>query len=122
MLRGMSIFPDDRREACSYVATVGQFTTVGAGLSCHRGRSVIGLSLAIVLQFCVRPAAKCASGFPSELFRLLRNEEQRAREKNPLESIMRIIIGNNDLRVETTTEKLAQKLGRCLRKARGGKG
>jgi hypothetical protein len=56
-----------------------------------------------------------------ELFRLLRNEERRAREKNPLERIMRVITENNNLTVETTTEKLAQRLGRCLRKARGGK-
>ena len=56
-----------------------------------------------------------------ELFRLLRNEEERAREKNPLERIMRIEANHSGWRIETTTEKLAQRLGRCLRKARGGK-
>ncbi|MBI4522315.1 MAG: ATPase [Deltaproteobacteria bacterium] len=56
-----------------------------------------------------------------EVFRLLRNEEERAREKNPLERIMRIQRDAEEWRVETTTEKLAQRLGRCVRKARGGK-
>jgi hypothetical protein len=55
-----------------------------------------------------------------ELLRLLKNEEQRAREKNPLERIMDIEAANGDWRVETTTEKLAQRLGRQLAKARGG--
>jgi len=61
-----------------------------------------------------------SKGEVGELIRLLRNEEQRAREKNPLERIMRVVTTNNELRLETTTEKLAQRLGRCLRKARGG--
>lgn len=56
-----------------------------------------------------------------ELFRLLRNEEERAREKNPLERIMRVQTNGSTWTVETTTEKLAQRLGRCLEKARGGK-
>lgn len=56
-----------------------------------------------------------------EIFRLLRNEEERAREKNPLERIMSILSDGPNWKVETTTEKLAQRLGRCLEKARGGK-
>ncbi len=55
-----------------------------------------------------------------EVLRLLRNEEGRAREKNPLESIMRLEMDGDAWKVETTTEKLAQRLGRCVRKARGG--
>ena len=56
-----------------------------------------------------------------EIMRILRNEEARAREKNPLERIM-TIEANDRLgwSVKTTTEKLAQRLGRSLRKARGG--
>jgi len=56
-----------------------------------------------------------------ELSRLLRNEEMRAREKNPLERIMQLHAANDGWRVETTTEKLAQRLGRSIKKARGGK-
>jgi NMD protein affecting ribosome stability and mRNA decay len=56
-----------------------------------------------------------------EVFRILRNEEEQARQKNPLERIMRIEARNGGWWVETTTEKLAQRLGRSLRKARGGK-
>lgn len=52
---------------------------------------------------------------------ILRNEEARAREKNPLERIVRIVDLSAGLRVETTTEKLAQRLGRSLGRARGGK-
>jgi hypothetical protein len=56
-----------------------------------------------------------------EIFRILRNEEGRAREKNPLERIMSVEAHNGGWKVATTTEKLAQRLGRCLRNARGGK-
>ena len=55
-----------------------------------------------------------------EIFLMLRNEEERARQKNPLERIMRIEEDGADWRVETTTEKLAQRLGRSLEKAFGG--
>jgi len=57
----------------------------------------------------------------SEVLRILRNEERRAREKNPLERVMHLNTRNGSLRVETTTEKLAQRLGRTVKKARGGK-
>jgi hypothetical protein len=57
----------------------------------------------------------------AEIVRILRNEEERARTKNPLERIMRIHMENGGWKVETTTEKLAQRLGRSLSKARGGK-
>ena len=56
-----------------------------------------------------------------EIARILRNEEERARTKNPLERIMRLHMENGGWKVETTTEKLAQRLGRSLCKARGGK-
>jgi hypothetical protein len=59
-------------------------------------------------------------GERSEIARLLRNEEERARQKNPLERIMDLQAKNGDWRIETTTEKLAQRLGRSIRKARGG--
>lgn len=56
----------------------------------------------------------------NEVLHLLRNEEKRAREKNPLERIMSIQAERAGWKVETTTEKLAQRLGRCLQKARRG--
>lgn len=55
-----------------------------------------------------------------EVLRILRNEERRAREKNPLGRIMRLESNNGEWKIETTTEKLAQRLGRALRDARGG--
>jgi hypothetical protein len=57
----------------------------------------------------------------AEIARILRNEEERAREKNPLERIMSLKEAKGDWTVETTTEKLAQRLGRSVKKARGGK-
>lgn len=60
-------------------------------------------------------------GSRAELARILRNEEARARKKNPLERIMRMDAANGGWRIETTTEKLAQRLGRSVKKARGGK-
>ena len=56
-----------------------------------------------------------------EILRLIRNEEARARVKNPLERVIAIVAEQTGMRVETTTEKLAQRLGRALKKARGGK-
>ena len=56
-----------------------------------------------------------------EIVRILRHEVLRAREKNPLERIMRIDAANDGWRIETTTEKMAQRLGRSIKKARGGK-
>ena len=55
-----------------------------------------------------------------EILRILRNEEEQARSKNPLERIMKVAQHNTEWKVETTTEKLAQRLGRSVRKARGG--
>jgi hypothetical protein len=57
----------------------------------------------------------------AEVLRILRNEEGRAQEKNPLERIMRLNAAGGGWNVETTTEKLAQRLGRAVHKARGGK-
>jgi NMD protein affecting ribosome stability and mRNA decay len=62
-----------------------------------------------------------AAGERAEILRLLKNEEIRAREKNPLERICAIVNSPGGLTVETTTEKLAQRLGRSLHKARGGR-
>jgi hypothetical protein len=60
-----------------------------------------------------------------EVLRILRNEEVKAREKNPLERIMRLekvqAKSGDEWKVETTTEKLAQRLGHAVRSARGGK-
>jgi hypothetical protein len=56
----------------------------------------------------------------SEIASILRNEEMRAREKNPLEQIMNMEASEGDWKVLTTTEKLAQRLGRSIKKARGG--
>ncbi len=55
-----------------------------------------------------------------EILRLIRNEEAKARIKNPLERVMAIAVDTTGMRVETTTEKFAQRLGRALKKARGG--
>ncbi len=51
---------------------------------------------------------------------LVRNEEERAKGLNPLERIVRITEGDTELRVTTTNEKLAQRIGRALRKAYQG--
>ena len=55
-----------------------------------------------------------------EVLRVLRNEEERAREKNPLGRIMRMEADGEHWKVETTTEKLVQRLGRrCTRREAG---
>ena len=52
------------------------------------------------------------------LLNLIRNEEERARSVNPLERVMSMREdGFGKLVVTTTNEKLAQRLGRAIRKA-----
>ncbi len=52
------------------------------------------------------------------LLNLIRNEEERARLINPLERVMSIREdGFGKLIISTTNEKLAQRLGRAIRKA-----
>jgi hypothetical protein len=56
-----------------------------------------------------------------DLLRLLKIEEERARVKNPLERMMEMHTEGPVWKIATTTEKLAQRLGRSVQKARGGK-
>jgi NMD protein affecting ribosome stability and mRNA decay len=55
-----------------------------------------------------------------EILNLIRNEEQRAMGSNPLERIMDIRHESDALVVETTNEKLAQRIGRRIEKAHHG--
>lgn len=55
-----------------------------------------------------------------EIRNILRNEENKAMAKNPLQRIMRMEIEGTDLVIETTEEKLAEHLGRALHKAHQG--
>jgi NMD protein affecting ribosome stability and mRNA decay len=87
-----------------------------------------------VLRRC--PACrKIADGFPSgvvtlrggflrthrdEILAIVRNEERRARDTNPLERIMAIRERDGSVEVLTTDEKLAQRIGREIRKAYHG--
>jgi NMD protein affecting ribosome stability and mRNA decay len=87
-----------------------------------------------VLRRC--PACrKIADGFPSgvvtlhggflqthrgEILAIVRNEERRARETNPLERIMNLRDGFESVEILTTDEKLAQRIGREIRKAYQG--
>jgi len=84
-----------------------------------------------VLRRC--PACrKIADGFPSGVVTLrgkflqthrdgilaiVRNEERRARETKPLERIMEIREGDGRVEILTTDGKLAQRIGREIRKA-----
>jgi len=87
-----------------------------------------------VLRRC--PACrKIADGFPSgvvtlngkflrthrdEILTIARNEERRARGINPLERIMSVREGDESVEILTTDEKLAQRIGREVRKAYRG--
>ena len=80
---------------------------------------------------CRKIQERCASGElhiaglkaaeRGEVLRLLRNQEVQARQKNPLERIMSVRDVKTGWKLTLTTEKLAQRLGRSLRKARGGR-
>lgn len=56
-----------------------------------------------------------------EIMNLIRNEEERAMGKNPLERIMEIKEEGEGIEITTTNEKLAQRIGRSLEKAYQGK-
>lgn len=57
----------------------------------------------------------------AEILNLLRNAARAAAAKNPLERIIRIKADSRDpLVVETTSERLARRLGRAINKACGG--
>lgn len=52
-----------------------------------------------------------------EILNLIRNEEKKAMSLNPVERILLIEEQNGHLVVQTTNEKLAQRLGRAIQKA-----
>jgi NMD protein affecting ribosome stability and mRNA decay len=52
-----------------------------------------------------------------EILTVARNEERRARGINPLERIMGLRESDGELEILTTDEKLAQRIGREIRKA-----
>jgi NMD protein affecting ribosome stability and mRNA decay len=57
-----------------------------------------------------------------DIMNLVRNEEARARGFNPLERVMSVKEnGYGSIVISTTNEKLAQRLGRAIRKAFQGK-
>lgn len=55
-----------------------------------------------------------------DILNLIRNQEAEAREDNPLERILALREEGDSLIVETTNEKLAQKIGRSIEKAHKG--
>ena len=56
-----------------------------------------------------------------EIMRLVANEEKKAMGFNPLERIIKITIDSYSAVITTTTEKLAQRIGRSVKKAYSGK-
>lgn len=55
-----------------------------------------------------------------EILNTIKNSEERSRIKNPLARIMEIKEDGNSMIVNTTDDKLAQKLGRDIYKAHSG--
>lgn len=56
-----------------------------------------------------------------EIMRLVANEGKKAMGFNPLERIIEITIDSSSAVITTTTEKLAQRIGRSVKKACSGK-
>lgn len=56
----------------------------------------------------------------NEILNTIKNSEQKSRIKNPLARIMEIKKDGNSMIVNTTDDKLAQKLGRDIYKAHSG--
>lgn len=55
-----------------------------------------------------------------EMLNLIRNKELRACYLNPLERIIKITEKNKEIEIQTTTEKLAQRIGQMLKKTFSG--
>lgn len=55
-----------------------------------------------------------------DITNLVKNEETRARSTNPIERVMDMREENGCLVIETTTEKLAQRIGRSIHNAHKG--
>jgi len=92
-------------------------------------------SMPKVHQIICPACQKIAAGYPEgivtlrggylwkheqEIRQLLRNEEERIAERNPLERIIRMARERDGLVIETTEEKLAAHLGRVLHRAHHG--
>ncbi len=56
----------------------------------------------------------------NEILNLIRNTAEAEEKRNPLARIMRIEETDEGIIVETTTESLARRLGRCVNKAHHG--
>ena len=55
-----------------------------------------------------------------EIINLIKNEEERARGFNPLERIIKILNDPKKIEVSTTNERLAQRIGKKVKKAFSG--
>ena len=55
-----------------------------------------------------------------EILNLIHNEEEKAKGFNPLERIMNIAERRGTMEITTTSEKLAQRIGRVVHKAYSG--
>ena len=60
------------------------------------------------------------SNHKDEILNLIRNQSGKAQAVNPLERIMDMQFGDNEITITTTNEKLAQRIGRAIHKAYSG--
>ncbi len=93
------------------------------------------ISLSSALQVTCPACQKIKDNFPGgivtltgdflqehkkDILNLIKNEEERARGFNPLERIIKISNGSKEVEISTTNEKLAQRIGRKIKKAFSG--
>ncbi|MDR4507371.1 MAG: hypothetical protein MRJ65_03880 [Candidatus Brocadiaceae bacterium] len=55
-----------------------------------------------------------------EIMNLVRNEEERSKNFNPLKRIMKILEKDDEVEIHTTSSKLAQRIGNIMHKAYNG--
>ena len=68
----------------------------------------------------VRLSGNFLKSHKKDIFNLVHNENERAMGINPLERIIDIVSDGTDYIIQTTNEKLAQRIGRSIHKAYSG--
>ncbi|MDM7923017.1 MAG: BCAM0308 family protein [Pyrinomonadaceae bacterium] len=115
---------------CDAVYDAGRWTLLSAARPELKSRKW-SESEKVICPACKQKQSGVAGGYVSisgeffgrhreEITKLVANETTRAREANPLSAMIREYVENDVLKIETTTEHLAERIGHALKDAYDG--